>query len=704
MWDWPVYEYGADNWSTFEQGISKEWLITNGIGGFASSTAIGANSRRYHGLLVASLCPPARRHLAVSKLDESILIYPGTGQPGPVRQYDLFSGRTTGHTHEGFRYLQRFRAYPIPEFTYSIGDIYIAKSISMVHGRNTCAVVYRIYNGKDKVVLKLAPLLNFRDYHFNSHRQFMNFSLQEPSGMGASEKFYTVKPENSDIGIRMYCSSAIFKKQEDNWFMDMYYPAEAERGLDAVEDHYIPGYFEVNVKPGEYCEVCFIATTENGPVSIDGIALQQEEIARLSQIARIGEGGVGDTGAASGAGAAAEPGAAAERDWFISSLLLAADSFIVKRESSGMRTILAGYPWFTDWGRDAMIALPGLTLATGRYDAARDVLLTFAGSIRDGLVPNMFPDDGGEPVYNSADASLWFIEAVAKYVEFTGDYDFVKDNLYVRIREIIDSYAIGTHSGIGMCVDGLIEAGDENTQLTWMDAKVAGKAVTPRHGKPVELNALWYNALMVASAFAARFDEGVTAGIYSGIAEKTKKSFENQFWNPEKLCLYDVVSRNRKDDSIRPNQIIALSLTNPVVTGDMAGKIILTVWDKLYATYGLRSIERDDPGYKGVYTGRQDQRDAAYHNGTAWTWILGHFITAWARSFGGFDGEYALPAALRRFITPFMDHMRSAGIGSISEIFDGDGPFIARGCISQAWSVAEIFRVCIETGIYKLKG
>lgn len=648
-------EFGKSNWRTYERGIEKEWLLTNGIGGFASSTVIGSNTRRYHGLLVAALKPPVNRHLILSKIDESVVVEGET--------FNLSTFRTPDFTAEGFMHLQRFLLNPLPVYVFSVKDIFIQKKISMVYGENTVAVVYNISNGANKAVFKLTPLVNFRDYHFNASCQYMNF-VQSPKENGVS-----IKPYNLELDINIYCSSGKYVSWGNNYFYNMDYAVERERGLQATEDHYIPGCFEIEAEPGQQLNVTVIATIEKDIKVKDGNAIIAAEEERLYKL--VDKAGYGND--------------------LAKSLVKAADSFIVQRNSTGSKTIIAGYPWFTDWGRDTMIALPGLTLSTKRFEDAKDILYTFSRYVKYGLVPNVFPDGGDEPPYNTVDASLWYFEAVKKYIRYTGDYDFIYKNIYGALSEIINSYKEGTKFKIKMDSDYLITAGDPGTQLTWMDAKVGDWVVTPRHGKAVEINALWYNALKVYAELTSHM--GNDGSVYEKLADKVRMSFEKVFWNDEAQCLYDVISEDYKDGSIRPNQIMAVSLSYPVLDGDMAKKVVDKVWKELYTAYGLRSLSRESQQYVGIYMGDQYRRDGAYHQGTVWTWPLGQFITAYVRVNGG--TKEAKENAMR-FIEPFADHLRDACIGSVSEIFDGNEPLIPRGCFAQAWSVGEILRAYSE--------
>jgi predicted glycogen debranching enzyme len=648
-------EFGKGYWKTFEQGIEREWLLTNGTGGFASSTIIGANTRRYHGLLIASFNPPVQRHLILSKIDESISI--------EGREYNLYSFITPDYIMRGYHYLQRFALDPLPRYIFSVEDVFIEKKIALVQRENIVVIVYKVLNGISDIRLKLALLVNYRDYHQNSSRNHMAFT-QKPF-----ENSVVINPYNLELDINIYCDGGRFVKEDDCWFYNMYYPVEAERGLHAVEDHYIPGYFEVELKPGENRTISVIAAAGRQISDFDAEGLINSEEKRIQKI-------MDDSGF---------------KDSFALQLVRASDDFIVYRKSTDAKTIIAGYPWFTDWGRDTMIALPGITLVTGRFEDARQILYTYSKYIKNGLVPNIFPDSGEKPYYNSVDAPLWYFEAVNKYIEYTGDYEFIKQNIYKVLKSIIHFYINGTEFNIKMDKDFLITAGNEKTQLTWMDAKVDDWVVTPRHGKAVEINALWYNALRIIARLAGRFGED--ANEYENIAREVKTSFEGAFWNETGQFLYDVVNGEHKNDMLRPNQILAISLSYPVIGGDKAQKVVDRVRKDLYTAYGLRSLSPYSEKYRGTYAGDRYSRDGAYHQGTVWTWLLGHFITAYTRVYG--HTREGRQMALR-FIQPFRDHLRDACIGSISEIFDGDQPLRPKGAFAQAWSVGEILRAYVE--------
>lgn len=696
--------FGKSYWRSQEQGIQREWLLTNGIGGFSSGTIIGMNARRYHGLLVASLMPPTERYLILSGISESVTISGGD-------EYYLHSFQTPDFQAHGEHHLEAFQHGVVPIYHYRIGSVNITKTICLRYGMNQVAVVYRIKNHPRRMVFRLTPLVNYRNYHYLSTHQNMTFSVKLAGNQ------MEIVPYDKNRLILLGCSEGKAIVQNRCFFYNMDYPYEHERGLNATEDHYIPGYYEIELQPGEEKVITVVCSVDDSIESLDGEALIAREVMRQKALLALSADGeqasnkaLSDLSADEYSSIHHAPSAdlrieqstiqskgkfdgrtVARTDSFLQQLILAADKFIVYRKSTNSKTVIAGYPWFTDWGRDTMIALPGLTLPTKRFEDARDILYTFALYEKDGLIPNVFPDGAGEPAYNTVDAALWYFEAVWQYLQYTKDWPFVKDQLRPILERIIQGYKRGTLFQIQMDKDSLIQAGNENTQLTWMDAKAGSWVVTPRHGKAVEINALWYNALMVmASILDQTGDDGTQ---YRKLAGKTKKSFIKAFWNETANCLYDVVNEMGTDGKIRPNQIMAVSLSFPVLEGEQAKSVVDTVHQWLYTALGLRTLDQKDPQYRGVYSGDQYARDGAYHQGTVWTWPLGRFITGYARVY---KDDPKLAEKLGAFFLPFRDHLNDAGIGSISEIFDGIEPLIPRGAFAQAWSVSEILRAYVE--------
>lgn len=652
---------GKGDWPAFEQAIQKEWLVTNGIGGYASSTVINANTRKYHGLLVASLTPPVGRTVLLSKVDERF--------ETEGRTYNLAANRTVqGVTEFGYIHMQRALIGIFPTFIYSFIDVIIEKTIFMVYGANTTVILYRIRNGSSPSTLRLIPMVNCRDFHSTSSAGkiiFCSEALSVPGGAGVSVKYSPEVPP-----LKLCCSGRTAYCKGEGWFKGMFYPGEQERGENAAEDLYVPGHFMVSLGAREERVVSLAATIEEGSGDLhlrgeELLEAQRERHRLLLERCRLPDG-------------------------FSRRLAMAADAFVVRRRSTDTKSVIAGYHWFNDWGRDTMISLPGLTLVTGRHEDAREILYTFARYCKDGLIPNMFPDTPGEPLYNTVDASLWFFNAAYKYLQYTGDFEFIFEEIYPVLKEIAGWYMKGTHFNIHKDEDGLISAGSAEMQLTWMDAKVDHWVVTPRHGKPVEISALWYNALKILNEIAGRAGAAVS---YGDLPEKVLKSFHEKFWYEEGGYFYDVIGEESQDAHLRPNQVIAMALPYSPVTPSRARQALRRVWHELYATYGLRSLSYYEPEYRGVYIGDRVERDGAYHQGTVWSWLIGPFITAYRRAYGH---SPAGRKQLEIFINPFREHLRHHGVGFISEIFDGNEPVMPRGCIAQAWGVAEVLRAYVE--------
>lgn len=641
---------GLENWRSFKRGIEKEYLVTNGLGGFCSSTVIGANIRKYHGLLNAALVPPTKRMMLLTKLDEKVYI--GT------REFTLSSNDFVGKREEGFSYLRSFSNDVLPEFSYAIDDLHIRKTIAMEHGKNTVAICYSVRTGKEAVKMSFTPFVNFRDHHSTSKRgDFRYEQYNEQNTLHLIE-------EKTRLHMRIISNCSY--ESAERW-VSLFYSNEDERGLEPIDFNLIPGIFTYEMQPrGEY-SITFAATIEEDK-DIDPTAIVNGEIARRKHLIEL----------------------AGHEDPMLRELVLAADQFIVNRASTGTKTVIAGYPWFTDWGRDTMIAFTGLTLSTGRYSDAKEILLTFTKYVKEGLLPNMFPDEGSEPIYNTVDATLWFFYAVYKYLEYTQDLDTIKE-IYPLLGEIIKWHCKGTMFEIHMEEDGLISAGNPTTQLTWMDVKVGDWVVTPRHGKAVEINVLWYNALRIMEELSGKL--GVESSSYMSMAAKVKESFNSVFWNEKEDCLYDVIQDSNKIDTLRPNQIIAVSLPFEILDREKAGLVVQKVYEKLYTPYGLRSLAEDDSEFKGIYIGDVLKRDGAYHRGTVWAWLAGPFIDAFIKV-----NDHSLESKKRakEMLSEFYFHMQDGCLGSISEIFDGNEPFYPRGCPAQAWSVAEILRAYTE--------
>ena len=628
---------------------SREWLETNGIGGFSSSTVIGLNTRRYHGLLTAATKPPVGRLVLLSKLEETLVI--------DGRRYELSANQYPGVVHpQGFNYQIGFRLDPFPIFTYEVEGVRLEKSVFMVQRENSTVVQYRIVDTTHRAKLEIRPLIAFRDYHSTTHENAaLNQQVQIEEGL------VTVTPY-SDLPALYLAHTASEVDTNGFWFRNFQYVVEQERGLDFVEDLFSPCAL-----------ICDLDSTGKATVIASTRAhdVRQVDEYRDSEIERRRVRGT--------------PSASET----INALATAVDQFIVARDEA--KTVIAGYHWFADWGRDTMIALPGLTLATGRPEIAKSILHEFAKHVDRGMLPNRFPDAGETPEYNTVDATLWYFEAVRSLLQHTNDYEFVRANLYDVLKEIIEWHVKGTRYGIRVDDDGLLASGESGVQLTWMDAKVGDWVVTPRHGKPVEIQALWYNALRVMEHLAEEFNEP-DAAEYGAMADHARASFNEQFWNEQSKCLHDVVNGEMRDASIRPNQVFAISLANTMLSKERAASVLHVVERELLTPRGLRTLSPADPNYIRRYEGGPASRDGAYHQGTVWPWLMGPYITAYVKTFDEIAGrEFAAS-----WLENFHEHLHEACLGQVSEIFDGDAPHRPRGCVAQAWSVAEILRAVVE--------
>jgi predicted glycogen debranching enzyme len=667
---------GPEIISDLDRAIRLEWIVTNGLGGYASSTVLGINTRKFHGLLFVAFDPPVSRHLFLSKMDEEILVDGGS--------YPLGSNMFKDAVYpEGHRNLKGFSLQPFPTFHYEANGIHVREEVFMPHLRSMVIIKYEVLNSLDSgAVMNVYPLVNMRHFYEVTSRGDTRFFQKKINGGVLIES----KPKKGCLGL--FSTEGTYQSKGAVWIEQLYFRTDDLRGESHLDDNYQPGFFKINLPPGEMKTFQIVAAGGRNKEQVMSLASQAAEKRQIeelysAEVKRLR----GLLGRFYQGKAKAE-----EEDW-LSWLVLAADSFIVSRDSAKGRSVIAGYHWFGDWGRDSLISLPGLTLVTGRFGDAERILLNFARYCKEGLVPSRFPDSGGdEPAYDSVDSSLWFFNAVLHYLKYTGNFDFVYEKLWSPLQKIIEGYIHGTRLNIRMDDDGLILHGP---RLTWMDASVGGSPVTPREGKAVEIQALWYNALKLMESLSKRLGEKGQAEEYRLLAETAKKSFNEKFWYREGGYLYDVVDEDGGDSSLRPNQIIAASLDFCILDHPRRKKVIELVWRRLWATYGLRSLSPDDPGYIGRYIGDFPHRDSAYHNGTAWAWLTGPFVTAFLKARD--HGAYWRRFAFERFLQPlFHEETRRAGLGTISEILDGDPPHLPRGCISQAWSVAEPLRAYVE--------
>jgi len=672
----PAIVFTQETLSRFGEVMRKEWLITNGLGGYASSTVLGINTRKYHGLLVAALHPPGDRTVCVSKLDEDVSVGNDVYQLGANEFQDVIYP-------QGYKYLKAFSVAPFPTYTYGFDSIEVNKTVFMPKNKNAVSVIYHVSNENNfEAELKIYPILTCRYFHTVIDRLKNPFGFTQKS-VGKELETVFKHPEAT---ILCHSTDGEFR-EKINWIQRLFYRMEASRGEASSDDCFQPGYFEVQV-PAE-AEKEFAVS----------FAVNHE-----SQIAREALTSVGDTIDEVNASFNQELTQQSNMlekfyglhpevpisDW-LNWILLAADSFIVEN-TVGRKVVIAGYHWFEPWGRDTFISLPGLMLVTGRFSDAKDILQNYIQYCQNGLIPNFVADKSGEPAYNTVDATLWYVNAVLQYLKYTGDSAFVKEELWENLQAIIDYHERGTLFGIRLDYDGLLMHG---SRLTWMDAEVDGKEITPRVGKAVEIQALWYNTLRIMQLLANNFGEKALAEKYAGMADKTRISFNEKFWNTKAGCLFDVLDTNDTDASLRPNQIFAVSLDFSMLDKDRGAQVVNMVNRELVTPYGLRTLALNDPKFVGKCFGDRLSRDTSYHNGTIWPWLMGPFITAYLK-INGYSTE-SREYAMQNLVLPlFSNGINQAGLGTLSEIYDCDSPNTPRGCISQAWSIAEPLRAYIE--------
>ena len=641
----------------------SEWLETNGLGGWASSSIIGCNTRRYHGLLVAATKPPTERMVLLSKLDETVVLN--------NKRFELGTNVYAGDVihPRGCQHLVSFSKGLFPEWLYQIDGLLLKKTITMLHGENTTLILYEIMEGKENVRLEFLPLIAARGYHSLQHSYNNIFwDVQFANGI------FRNRPFDNAPDIFISVPNATYQ-HHPSWFYKFNYPVEKYRGLDYEEDLFNHGTISVNLRKGD--KLGIIISTED-PSNKNAYDLFDGEKRRKLQLVDQAD--------------------QESTNLSISQYLkLAADQFIVKRDED-LKTIIAGYHWFTDWGRDTMVALPGLCLCTGRYGDAKKIIAAFAKNVSMGMLPNRFQDGNDPPEYNNVDGTLWYFIAVYRYLQHTNDEQFVLHEILPVLKDIIDWHFRGTRYNIHVDEDGMLYAGEKGQQLTWMDARIGDWVVTPRMGKPVEIQALWYNALRIFAELLELNDQSSDAKIVRISAEKTKENFRAKFWYRESNFLYDVIDENgRPDHTLRPNQLFAASLPFALVDEEQTAAMLKVIEDRLYTPVGLRSLPPEDPRYVCVYGDNPYKRDSCYHQGTVWGWLLGAYADAIMRAphFVGSDGLSG-EEKLESIIDHLTHHLHEGCVGSISEIFDADPPHYPRGCISQAWSVGEILRILNE--------
>ena len=654
----------------FKDAVNKEWIITNGLGGFASSTIIGANTRKYHGLLVAPLNPPAQRCMLVSKVDESLEI--------DGVDYKLYTNMCRNYISEGYKYQISFEKEEVPVFKYLLDGIEIEKSICMEYRKNVSIVLYKIKNSSKKIKLRLTPLLNNRDFHSVSFNKsfFINQTV--------NNRLVDVVIDNSNHHIFMNCSEGKYIIKENDSFKNMYYMEEEKRGLASEENHAISGYYEIEINPNEEKYITFACSLDEIKIDRkDGQKIIANEKKRIKQLI--------DKSDLKG-----------DED-LIKKYIIASDNFVVSRKN--LLTLIAGYPWFLDWGRDTLISFEGIVLKNKRFDVARKLLLTYTKDIKQGLIPNGYAESDNKPLYNSVDSSLLLFEQVKKYLNYTSDYDFIKDKIYNNMKDIVENYINGINlddNNIFLDEDYLISAGTLETQNTWMDAKIGDYVVTPRNGKQVEINSMWYNALMIMCEIGKKFDEEKELiNKYKKLAKNAKETFNEIFYNKKTKCLFDVIG----DGKIRPNQLFALSLSYPIIepSSEIAKNVFNTVTKKLLNNYGLKTLAKGEPHYTEIYEGDQYRRDISYHQGITWPWLIGLYNDAFLNIIK-FTKDKEQKRILKEDYNKFVGKLRKVfvkeinegkSIGSISELYDSKKPFNAKGAFAQCWSVAEVFRIII---------
>ena len=663
---------------SLEDGITKEWLITNGIGGFASQSVLGINTRKYHGLLVAPLMPPARRYVILSKIDESINV--------DGKEEILYSNIGKNYISEGYKNLESFEKIYTPSFKYETpSKIKIEKQISMVYGKNIVCVYYKIENIDKDITMKLAPVMNYRDFHCmnTNHEYNVNEKIID-------NKVRVTVDGNKILPIYLYSKEGEYIEHQNDTFKNMFYIEEEKRGFYPEEDLFVPGRYEINIAANTTKEFTIVCGLEENIEEIDGKTVIENEKKRLDKIIDASN--------------LVDKNQSKSNQEQMRDLVIASDNFVTYRPKFSLHTIIAGFPWFLDWGRDTLISFEGLLLKTRRFDIAKEVLVMMTKDIKYGLVPNGYSGYDSRPLYNSVDSSLLLIEAVSKYLEYTQDYTFVKNSLYKILKNIIESFQSGINvddSNIFMDKDGLISAGTPETQLTWMDAKVGNFAVTPRNGKAVELNGLWYNALKVVADLAERYNDEKTHDEYEKLAKKVKASFNKKFYNEKNKCLDDVIG----SEEIRPNQLFALSTTYPVMilSNEKAKETLKTVGKELYTKYGLATLSKKDPKYIAVYEGDGFRRDMSYHQGITWPWLAGLYVESYKTIIKNeknktekkkLEEEYE--KIISNYKKSFAQAMKEGAIGTISELYNSKPPYLPKGAFAQAWSVSEAIKIMLE--------
>lgn len=671
----PALKLNRPELSDFEAATQKEWLITNGLGGYASSTVLGMNTRKYHGLLVAALHPPGDRTVCLAKLDEEINV------DGKVFLLGVneFSDAVFP---QGFLHLQQFSVSPFPTFVYLVGGVQVKKTVFVPYEKNVTATIYEVQNSTSaEAAFMVTPLVTCRHFHTVLNQSQLQFTQRQST---VDEVELAFDSPEADLSLR--ATQGEFRHRP-NWIQRLFYREEAKRGESSIDDAYQPGYFQVTVAPNSQLQFAVIAaagtSSQQNVEALTAVGRSTADVLRLCRLEQQRQA------AFLGAFYTGHPEVPVS-DW-VSWVLLAVDSFIVKG-SGYTKSVIAGYHWFEAWGRDTFIALPGLLLVPRKFEEAQKVLLGFNRFLKSGLIPNFVSDLSQEPALNTVDATLWYVNAVLQYLKYTGDFKFIRSHLWGSLKEITERHVEGTLFGIGVDGDSLLR---HDAGLTWMDAEVNGKEVTSRAGTAVEIQALWYNTLRTMQILADEFGEQNLSESYAQLAEKTQASFRAKFWNSQRNCLFDVLAESGPDASLRPNQVIAASLDFTMLENAKNQQIIDLTAKELWTPCGLRTLEPNDPQFRGTYEGDRSSRDQVYHNGTVWPWLLGPFTTAFLKAKGA-TAENRSYAAQTLLEPLFKAQVGQAGLGCVSEIFDGQEPHKPRGCISQAWSVAEPLRAYME--------
>lgn len=665
------YSFGKGSFRSFSEGIEKEWLITNGIGGYANQTIISSNSRSFSGILNISINPPTDRYTLLANISEKII----SEDNGPI---DFYTNKTISETFEGQKYLSHFDFTAYPTYTYQAGDFIMQKSIGMVYGRNVSVICYSVQNGASESKLQITPFFAGKPLGTTVTSDSLKFDKS------LEDNILSLKKRDSDINIYFKASYGKFidrstyptsmAEPTHTIRSGILYDLDVRNGLNDSDSYYSPYDIEIELAPYEKKDFYFVCSDSD--TDYNGFDVLNSMTARKTELERRID----------------------KDDALLKRLSYSADNFIVHRKSTDCKSVLAGFPWFLDWGRDTMISFTGLALCTHRFDDARSILKSFAMYVKNGLLPNVFPDtDSDEPQYNTMDASMWYFYAVYKYLEYDTSKaakEFINNEIYNTLEQIIDNYMNGTDFSIHMDDDRLISGGSNLDQITWMDVRVGDLVVTPRHGKPVEINALWYNALKIMETISP--DDKKAR--YRELADEVKSSFISKFWNDKDNCLYDVIGKNpdgtdAPDSSIRPNQLVAVSLPFSIFSKDKEQAIVNKVYSLLYTPLGIRTLSPFDKDFKKQYIGRLIDRDKAYHMGTSWGYITGQFITAYVKAYNNTPESKAFATLL---LQPVIDHLSDGCLGGVAEIFDGSFPCTSRGCYSQGWSVAELIRAYYE--------